>query len=169
MKLFHKVAIGCLLLGAVLASGSFLIMDHTKTSFAADPNPRSVSLSILWKKPVQPVTSITVSPDGAYSVTVGPEDVVTCRNSEGTILWQVKVKHATNALISAHGEMTLVYSLMNPAQKHVTFISPNGSIRWKHAVSGCIWSASVARDEPVFAVGDGDGRVCIYSVDEDRK
>lgn len=168
-KLFHKIILACLVIGVVVAAYDLRRPLPVRTTYAADTQSKSIALDTLWKKPVQPISSIGVASDGRFMVTVGPADLVTCRDSNGRIIWQAEVAHATDAVISAGGTMAMVYSSMNPAEEYVTFISANGSVRWRQKVSGSVWCAAVAAQEPLFAVGTGDRWVYVYSVDEDRK
>lgn len=168
-KLFHKIILAGLVISAVVAASDLRNPQPVRSTYAADTQSKSIELDTLWKKPVQPISSIAVSPDGKFSITIGPADLVTCRDANGRIIWQVEVDHATDAVISAGGTMAMVYSAMNPAEEYVTFISPDGSVRWRHKVSGSVWCGTVAEQEPLFAVGTGERWVYVYSVDEDRK
>lgn len=168
-RLFHRVAIGLIAIGLVIVFYSLWRVQSAQTTFAAETALPSVILTTNWKIPVKPLTAASVSPDGRFIVTIGPEDTVTCRNAQGKLIWQTQVKHATHGLISSGGSVAMVYSWMNPAESHVTFIARDGSVRWHQKVTGAIWCAAVAQNDSLFAVGTGEKWVYIYSVEEYRK
>jgi outer membrane protein assembly factor BamB len=133
----------------------------------AQPGTASLpGFSLVWRKSIQGVTAISLSPQGQRLALITDSGKLACwAGEDARRLWSVPTQKARNLMIADGPGTVLTYDALNPLFRKVTaYDAAKGRILWAHTADGAVWSAAVTRDGTHACVGTGGKSVYLYAL-----
>jgi hypothetical protein len=117
----------------------------------------------LWRRPVDNVQSLAISPDGSRCAVVTWRGVVSCW-AGGRLSWKRTIPGAEEVVLGTGGR-AVVYTPLDLLRRDLVVLDPQGSTARRITVAGPISAVALSPDGLTVAAGSAGGALEIHALD----